>query len=129
MGQAARMRVLLVDDDQTFLVTATEVLDADGRLQVVGAAHDGDEALALVDRSEPDLVLMDIGLPLRDGVEVTRLIRARRPELPVVMLTGQTGRAVSEAAAAVGAIGYLQKEELGTPEFADSLLALVELSS
>ena len=122
------MRVLLVDDDDTFLATATDVLDADGRLEVVGAARDGDEALALVDREDPDLVLMDIGLPLRDGVEVTRSIRERRPELPVVMLTGQTGRAVTDAAAAVGAIGYLQKNELGTPQFADSLLALVELS-
>ncbi len=87
-----------------------------------------ERALALVDRADPDLVLMDIGLPLRDGVEVTRSLHERRPELPVVMLTGQTGRAVTDAAAAVGAIGYLQKNELGTPQFADSLLALVELS-
>ena len=120
--------MLLVDDDELFLTTARELLSADDRMEVVGAARDGEEALMLVERTQPDLVLMDVGLPARDGVEITRVIHERLPELPVVMLTGRTGREHSDAAASVGAIGYLQKAELGSPHFADSLLALIEFS-
>jgi DNA-binding NarL/FixJ family response regulator len=123
------MRVLLVDDDELFLASATELLSADERVDVVGTAADGEEALAFVEREPPDLVLMDFGLPAMDGVEATRAIHARLPELPVVMLTGRTGREEIDAASEGGAIGYLQKEELGAPHFADSLLALFELSS
>jgi DNA-binding NarL/FixJ family response regulator len=129
VGQAAPMRVLLVDDDELFLASATELLSADDRVDVVGAARDGAEAVAAVERTPPDLVLMDIGLPALDGVEATRAIHALLPELPVVMLTGRTGRAEADASAEAGAIGYLQKEELASPHFADSLLALIELSS
>ena len=120
--------MLLVDDDETFLESAAAILAADDRLAVVGAARDGAEAVALVEESPPDLVLMDIGMPAVDGVEATRAIHARLPAMPVVMLTGRTGRAEADAAAEAGAIGYVQKEELGSPHFADSLLALLELS-
>jgi len=128
VGQAGTTRVLLVDDDETFLESAAAILAADDRLAVVGAARDGAEAVALVEESPPDLVLMDIGMPAVDGVEATRAIHARLPAMPVVMLTGRTGRAEADAAAEAGAIGYVQKEELGSPHFADSLLALLELS-
>ena len=128
MGLEGTTRVLLVDDDETFLESAAAILAADDRLAVVGAARDGAEAVALVELSPPDLVLMDIGMPAVDGVEATRAIHARLPAMPVVMLTGRTGRAEADAAAEAGAIGYVQKEELGSPHFADSLLALLELS-
>ena len=128
MGQGATTRVLLVDDDEAFLESAAAILAADDRLAVVGAARDGAEAVALVEQSPPDLVLMDIGMPAVDGVEATRAIHARLPAMPVVMLTGRTGRAEADAAAEAGAIGYVQKEELGSPHFADSLLALLEFS-
>jgi DNA-binding NarL/FixJ family response regulator len=128
VGEAA-MRVLLVDDDELFLASATDVLGADERVEIVGAARDGGEAVELVQRTRPDLVLMDIGLPALDGVQATRAIPARLPDLPVVMLTGRTGRDEEEASAEAGAIGYLSKTELGSRHFADSLLALVRLSS
>jgi DNA-binding NarL/FixJ family response regulator len=129
VGQGAPLRVLLVDDDDVFLASAAEVLAADERVEIVGAARDGAEAVELVERAPPDLVLMDIGLPTLDGVEATRAIHVRLPDLPVVMLTGRTGREEADASAEAGAIGYLRKDELGSPHFADSLLALVKLSS
>jgi DNA-binding NarL/FixJ family response regulator len=128
VGQEGTTRVLLVDDDEMFLESATAILSADDRLAVVGAARDGAEAVAMVEQSSPDLVLMDIGMPAVDGVEATRAIHERLPTIPVVMLTGLTGRAEADAAAEAGAIGYVQKETLGSPHFADSLLALLEFS-
>jgi DNA-binding NarL/FixJ family response regulator len=128
VGQAARTRVLLVDDDEAFLESAAEILAADERLAIVGAARDGAEAITLAELSTPDLVLMDIAMPAIDGVEATRAIHATMPQMPVVMLTGRKGRDDTEAAAEAGAIGYIQKEQLGSPHFADSLLALLELS-
>jgi DNA-binding NarL/FixJ family response regulator len=129
VGDAAPMRVLLVDDDELFLASATELLSADERVEVVAAAHDGQEAIACVERVAPDLVLMDIAMPALDGVAATRAIHARRPDLPVVMLTVHRGRAEADAAAEAGAIGYLQKEDLTSPHFADSLLKLIEFSA
>jgi DNA-binding NarL/FixJ family response regulator len=129
VGQEAPLRVLLVDDDEVFLATATEVLSTDERVEVVGAARDGEEALACVERVRPDLVLMDITMPALDGVEATRAIRARLPDLPVVMLTAREGRAEEDASAEAGAIGYVRKDDLGSPHFADSLVALIKLSS
>jgi DNA-binding NarL/FixJ family response regulator len=129
VGQETPTRVLLVDDDELFLQGAIELLTADGRIEIAGVARDGAEALEVAERLAPDLVLMDIGLPALDGVEATRAIHVRTPELPVVMLTGIDERAKAEAALDAGAIGYVQKETLGSEHFADSLLALLELSS
>ena len=125
---SAQKTILFVDDDAAFLGSATELLAADGRFTVVGAARDGAEALKLAEEAIPDLVLMDISMPAVDGVEATRAIHGRLPELPVVMLTGRSGREDADAAAAAGAVGYLRKDELGAAHFADSLVALVELS-
>jgi two-component system NarL family response regulator len=129
VGDDAPLRVLLVDDDELFVASASELLSADDRVEIVAAARDGAEAIACVERVEPDLVLMDIAMPAVDGVEATRTIHARFPDLPVVMLTAREGRADADAAAEAGAIGYLRKEDMLAPHFADSLLALIELSA
>jgi DNA-binding NarL/FixJ family response regulator len=123
-----RRRVLLVDDHELFVESAKAVLSADTRFEVVGAARDGAEAIELASRLLPDLVLMDIGLPGIDGVEATRAIRECCPTARVVMLTGRSGRSEEEVSGAAGAIGYLSKEELGSPHLADALHALIELS-
>jgi DNA-binding NarL/FixJ family response regulator len=128
VGQAAQTRVVLVDDDELFLESARAILSANEQIEVVGCARDGAESVRLVERLRPDLVLMDIGLPSIDGVEATRLIHERTPEMPIVMLTGHRGREQADAAADAGAIGYVHKDELGAPHLADSLLALLELS-
>jgi DNA-binding NarL/FixJ family response regulator len=124
----ARKRVLLVDDHEIFIETAKAVLSTDDRFEVVGLARDGSEAIDLASRLQPDLVLMDIGLPGVDGVEATREIRDRCPGARVVMLTGRSGRSEEEVSDEAGAVGFLHKEELASPRLADELIALVELS-
>jgi CheY-like chemotaxis protein len=80
--------VLVVEDDDSFAEALTELLEADGRLQVAGRARDGREAIELAEALRPDVVLMDIVLPVMDGVEATREIRRRQPTIPVVGVTG-----------------------------------------
>jgi chemotaxis response regulator CheB len=75
--------VLVVEDDDSFAGALTELLEADGRLQVVGRARDGREGVELAEALRPDVVLMDIVLPVMDGVEATREIRRVQPTMPV----------------------------------------------
>ena len=125
---AGQTRVLLVDDDRLFAESVAVTLGRDGRIDVVGIAADGAEAIDLAEQLAPDLVLMDIAMPGLDGIAATRAIRERSPTTRVVMLTASTGRSDEEASGEAGAIGYLGKSRLGSPRAADELLALVELS-
>jgi DNA-binding NarL/FixJ family response regulator len=122
------LRVLLVEDDERFADSVRAVLSADGRFELVGWARDGGDAVELSEELSPDLVLVDIGLPTMDGVTATREIKKRCPAAQIVMLTGSSERDDFERAERAGAIGYVAKEELGSPELADSLLALYEMS-
>jgi DNA-binding NarL/FixJ family response regulator len=121
-------RVLLVDDSREFAESVDSLLAGDPRIEVVGIAEDGDEAVDLAESLQPDLVLMDIQMPRVDGVEATREIRDRCPKARVVMLTGRRERGDELDSAGAGAIGFLHKDELASPHLADSLLALVRLS-
>ena len=125
---AGQTRVLLVDDDRLFAESVAVTLGRDGRIDVVGIARDGAEAIELAHELGPDLVLMDIAMPGLDGITATRAIRERSPATQVVMLTASTGRSDEEASGEAGAIGYLSKSKLSSPRAADALLALVELS-
>ncbi len=80
------MKVLLVDDHPLFIDGLKNMLTARG-VEVVGKARDGLEALEKARSLSPDLVLMDIQMPRCDGVSATRLIKAERPEIRIVMLT------------------------------------------
>ena len=82
-----RWRVLVVEDDDLFAQAVRTLLEADGRLEVVGTARDGHEGVELAETLRPDVVLMDIVLPGMDGVEATREIRRRQPTIPVVGIT------------------------------------------
>lgn len=124
----APVRVLLVDDSAEFAESARAVLAADARIEVVGVAADGVEALDLAEQLRPDLVLMDIEMPRVNGVDATRAIRDRCPDSQVVMLTGRRERDDEVGSGEAGAVGFLHKDQLGSPRLADELLALVALS-
>jgi DNA-binding NarL/FixJ family response regulator len=104
------VRVLLVDDDRRFRAMARRVLVADGA-DVVGEAESGAEAVAAVARCRPDVVLLDIGLPGIDGLEVARRLRAVDGG-PVVILISTRDLAYGNRVAAGLAAGYLPKAEL-----------------
>lgn len=113
------MRVLLADDHALFRDGVRSLLEARG-IEVVGEAGDGEEALEAAMRLHPDVILMDITMPRMDGLEATRLITARAPEITIVMLTVSDEDRMLFEAIKSGAQGYLLKN-LQAPEFFDLL--------
>lgn len=105
-----RPRVLVVDDDFAVAGLHTGFLEADGRLEVVGSAHTGADALRLVDECAPDLVLLDIYLPDMTGVEVLRRLRSREgAPVDVIAITAARELETVRAAMAGGVLHYLVK--------------------
>jgi DNA-binding NarL/FixJ family response regulator len=104
------IRVLIADDQRVVREGLAMVLGLLPDVDVVGAASDGDEAVALAGDLHPDVVLMDLRMPRCDGVEATRQLREREPGTKVVVLTTYSDdRSVLEALRA-GARGYLTKD-------------------
>ncbi len=105
--------VLLTDDHQVVRQGIKMVLDLDPELEVVGEASNGEEALRLAGRLKPDVVLMDLVMPVMDGVEATGKIRRELPDTEVVALTSVLEDASVAGAVKAGAIGYLLKNTGG----------------
>jgi len=105
--------VLLTDDHQVVRQGIKMVLDLDPDLEVVGEASNGEEALRLARRLRPDVVLMDLVMPVMDGVEATGEIRRELPNTEVVALTSVLEDASIMGAVKAGAIGYLLKNTGG----------------
>lgn len=120
----APISIVICEDDERLAALVAELLERDSRFTVVGTARDGDEAVQLVADRSPDLVLMDIGMPGRDGIEATRAIHERDPERHVVIYTGSDEYADVARADEVGAVGYLHKRALTSPDLADALHVL-----
>ncbi|MEU9046744.1 MULTISPECIES: response regulator transcription factor [unclassified Kitasatospora] len=107
---AAVTRVLVADDQTVVREGIVMLLGLLPGIEVVGAAGDGEEAVALVERHHPDVVLMDLRMPRCDGVEATRRIRAAHPETEVVILTTYADDDSLFPALQAGARGYLTKD-------------------
>ena len=107
--ESPRIRVLLADDHSVTREGLNSILAGSGEFEVVGLARDGVEAVNAARELAPDLIVMDVMMPGKDGVEACREIMESLPETRVLMLTASTeANAVIEAVAA-GAAGYLQK--------------------
>jgi DNA-binding NarL/FixJ family response regulator len=107
-----RIRVLIADDHRLFGQALEAILATDQRLEVVGHAGDGAEALQLALSVEPDVILMDIAMPIMDGFEATKQIRTRLPDACVLMLTGSNSRSDVDRAREAGAAGYVTKDRI-----------------
>jgi len=127
LGSEHHHRVVVAEDDEAFLDALEAVLEADGRFAVVGRARNGREAVDLVDRLKPDLVVMDIEMPVMDGIEATRLLRQRLPGLPVVAISGHDYEERVLEIRAAGADDYVRKARLEEelPTVAASLVSTV----
>ncbi|MFD5431903.1 response regulator [Kitasatospora sp. NPDC127067] len=110
MGGAGAIRVVVADDQTVVREGIVMLLGLLPGIEVVGAAGDGEEAVALVERHHPDVVLMDLRMPRCDGVEATRRIRAAHPETEVVVLTTYADDDSLFPALRAGARGYLTKD-------------------
>jgi DNA-binding NarL/FixJ family response regulator len=88
MRRAGGIRVVLADDDPGFLEALASAMEADGRFEVVGLAGNGAEAFQLGCWQEPDVVVMDVEMPVIGGIEAARLLRQSRPRSCVLMVSG-----------------------------------------
>src|SRR5205809_2488979 len=106
-------RVLIADDHMLFAEAVAALLTSDDRIEVVGIAANAAEAVDFARKLEPDLVLMDIRMPLMTGVEATERILAWMPETKVIVLTAHGSPAEVEQALMAGADGCITKDDLG----------------
>lgn len=118
------IRVLIADDHRLFAEALGAILAGDERITVVAYARDGREAVTLAADLEPDVVLMDIDMPVLDGIEAARAIRADRADACILMLTASNSRADVDRARRVGAAGYVTKERVA----AELIAAIVEIA-
>lgn len=104
------VRVLVVDDHVLFAEALMLTLGIDDRIQVVGSASSGVEAVSLAEALRPDVVLMDVHMPTMDGIEATRRLRRVSPRSRVVIVTGSRSPEVAVHALAAGAERCLTKD-------------------
>jgi DNA-binding NarL/FixJ family response regulator len=113
--------VLIVDDHRLFAEALATILESDSRIEVVGQAHNGEQAVELAAAEKPHVVLMDLQMPKLDGVEATRQIKKKRRSTHVLMLTGSSSSADVARAREAGAAGYVTKDRIAS-ELIDSIL-------
>jgi two-component system response regulator DevR len=118
-----RLRLLIVDDHEVVRLGLRLLLQNRPEFELVGEAESGAQALSLVERLRPDLVVLDVRLPDRDGVEVCREITARFPETRVLILTVYPDEEFIVRAIEAGASGYVLKRA-GSRELIEALEAL-----
>ena len=109
-ASSAQIRILIVDDHEVVRQGLRVGLGVDPDLDVVGEAADGEEAVRLARRLHPDVVLMDLLMPVMDGIAATQIIRRELPDTDVVALTSVLEDASVVCAVRAGAIGYLLKD-------------------
>ena len=116
--------MLIADDHRLFAEALEAILGGDDRISVVGHAGDGREAVRLARELKPDVVLMDISMPVLDGIEAARQIRAA-DGASILMLTGSNSRSDVDRARKAGAAGYVTKDRIA----AELIDAIVEISA
>jgi DNA-binding NarL/FixJ family response regulator len=104
--------VLIADDHTLFAEALEAILDTDDRIAVVGRAKNGEEAVELASSLGPDVVLMDISMPVLDGIQATKRITDADPTACILVLTGSDSPLDIDAARRAGASGYVTKDRI-----------------
>ncbi len=123
-----QLRVLIADDHRLFAESLRALLCEDERVEVVGIAQTGDEAVRLAARLLPDIVLMDFSMPGLDGMEATRRIHDLDLPCRVLLLTGDQDEDVAAHAVEAGAVGFVRKEQ-GADVLREVFFEVASLSS
>jgi CheY-like chemotaxis protein len=121
--EASIVRVLIVDDYEPFRRFVCSTLGQRPDLQVIGEASDGLEAVHKAEELKPDLIVLDIGLPTLNGIDVARRIRKSCPECKILFMSQGSSVDVAQAAFSLGAMGYVVKAHAGT-EFLPAVEAI-----
>ena len=125
MSSVDPIRVMVVDDHPIMRDGLRDVLEASGRFEVVGQAEDGEEAVRIAGELAPHVIVMDVMMPRKDGIDACREIMEVAPETRVMMLTASTEEDAVIEAVAAGATGYLQKYSR-PEELVEAVLAVAE---
>jgi DNA-binding NarL/FixJ family response regulator len=120
-------RILIAEDDESFLETIALLLEQDERFVVAGKARNGVEAVTLAEVVTPDAVILDIEMPLLDGVEAARQLRAASPQLPIVAVSGHDYEERVLEIRQAGADDYVRKARMDV-ELPRVLAALLDPS-
>jgi DNA-binding NarL/FixJ family response regulator len=121
-------RILIADDDAFFVEMLRTALLAHEDFEVVGTARNGQEAYDYAVELKPSVVLMDVSMPMVDGVQATRLIQGLDDPPAVVLITGEATEATDAAAYEAGAAAYLRKSE-DLPMLVGVIVALSRLAA
>jgi DNA-binding NarL/FixJ family response regulator len=122
------VRVVIADDQRMFAELLMAVLSEDERVDVVGIADDGAEAVRLAVELKPDVILMDLNMPVMNGLAATRQIRDAGLAIPVVLLTATDSDMRAEDAIAAGATAFLRKER-GVEELRQVFVEVASLTA
>lgn len=106
---ASTVRVLVVDDFEPFRQFVCSMLRRTPELQFIGEASDGLDAVQKAEELQPDLILLDIGLPGQNGIEAAKQIRKLAPESKIIFVSQESSRDIVQEAFRVGALGYVLK--------------------
>ena len=123
-GVSGSVRLLVVEDYEPFRRFVCSTLEKRTELQVIGEASDGLEAVRKAEELQPDLILLDVGLPTLNGIEAARRILKLSPESKILFVSQETSTDVVQEALGFGALGYVAKTNAGI-----ELLAAVEAVS
>ena len=118
------IRVLIADDHRLFAQALEAILATDDRIEVAGHARDGREAVELTRSLRPQVILMDIAMPIMDGFQATKHILSESPGTAVLMLTGSNARTDVDRARKSGAAGYVTKDRIAA-ELIDAIIEVV----
>ncbi|WP_069998352.1 response regulator [Cellulosilyticum sp. I15G10I2] len=107
------IKVFIADDHDIIRQGLRRIISFEEELCIIGEAPDGDKALALIAECTPDVILLDCNMPLKNGIEVLKLVKEKNTDIKIIMLTIENDRKTIRTAIDIGADGYMLKDSAG----------------